>query len=85
MKYYSADQIKKNELGRACSTYGGKEHTWFSWGNLRKGDNLEDPNVDGRIILKCTFEKRDGAQDGAVHQMLCASKYFYFRSRCRAV
>jgi hypothetical protein len=25
MKYYSGDQIKKNELGRACNTYGGKE------------------------------------------------------------
>jgi hypothetical protein len=24
-KYYSHDQIKKNEMGRACSTYGGKE------------------------------------------------------------
>jgi hypothetical protein len=24
-KYYSGDQVKKNEMGRACSTYGGKE------------------------------------------------------------
>ena len=24
-KYYSGDQIKKNEIGRACSTYGRKE------------------------------------------------------------
>jgi hypothetical protein len=22
---YSGDQIKKNEVGRACSTYGGEE------------------------------------------------------------
>ena len=25
MKCYSGDQIKKNEMGRAYSTYGGKE------------------------------------------------------------
>ena len=24
-KYYSGDQSKKNEMGRACSTYGGEE------------------------------------------------------------
>jgi hypothetical protein len=24
-KYYSGDQIKKNEVGGACSTYGGGE------------------------------------------------------------
>jgi hypothetical protein len=25
IKYYSGDQIKKNEMGGACSTYGGDE------------------------------------------------------------
>jgi hypothetical protein len=24
-KYYLGDQIEKNEMGRACSAYGGKE------------------------------------------------------------
>jgi hypothetical protein len=24
-KYYSSDQIEKNEIGRVCSTYGGDE------------------------------------------------------------
>ena len=26
-------------------------HTGFWWGNLRERNHLEDPSVDGRIIL----------------------------------
>jgi len=39
-------------MGAACSTYGGKERfiQGFWWVNLREGDHLVDPGVDGRIL-----------------------------------
>jgi hypothetical protein len=30
-------------------------HTEFWWGNLRGRDNLKDPGVDGRVILRWIF------------------------------
>jgi hypothetical protein len=53
-----SDQIK-NEVGGACSMYGGEGHTGFWWGALSEGDHLEHPGIDGRIILKGIF-KWDG-------------------------
>jgi hypothetical protein len=32
MKYYSGDQIKENETGGPCSTYGGEERCIQSFG-----------------------------------------------------
>jgi hypothetical protein len=33
--------------------------TGFQWGNLREGNHLEEPGIDGRIILKWFIEKWD--------------------------
>ena len=63
-KYYLGYQIE-NEMGGACSTYGGREevHNEFWWGNLREINHLEDPGVDWRIILRWMFRKWDGDHD----------------------
>jgi len=34
-------------------------HTGFWWGNLRERGHLEEPGVDGRIILRFIFRKWD--------------------------
>ena len=48
-------------MGRECSAYGGRREacTGFWWGNPRERGRLEDPGVDGRIILRCIFRKWD--------------------------
>ena len=53
-KYYSGDQIKKNDIGKACSMYVEEAmcKQGFGGGNLRKKRHLEDPGIDGRKILK---------------------------------
>jgi len=37
----------------------GEVYTGFCWGKLRERDHLEDPGVDGRIILRWIFTKWD--------------------------
>ena len=52
----------------ASSIYGGEE--WriegFGWGNLRERDDLEDPGIDWRIILRLIFKKWDGSCTGLI-------------------
>jgi len=37
----------------------GEAYTGFWWGNLRERNRLEDPGIDGRIILRWIFRKWD--------------------------
>jgi hypothetical protein len=38
-------------------------HTGFWWGNLREGDHLKNPGIDGRTLLAWIFEMWDGGMD----------------------
>jgi len=55
------DEIKKNEMGGACGTYGGGERCVQGFGgkNTRERDHWGDQGADGRIILRWIFRKWD--------------------------
>ena len=43
IKYYSGEQIKKNEMGRACSTYGARGGAnRFDWGHWRERNHSKN-------------------------------------------
>jgi hypothetical protein len=50
-------------MGGVSSTFGEEEKCiqGFIGGNLRERDHSEDPDIDGRIILRCIFMKWDVA------------------------
>ena len=50
-----------HHISNAVYVWGrGEVHTGLCWGNLRERDYLEDPGIDGRIILRWIFRKLDG-------------------------
>jgi len=52
IQYFSGDKIEKNEMGAVCSTYGERRGVYrVLWGHLKERDHLEDPGVDGRILI----------------------------------
>jgi len=56
---FSVDKVEKNEMGGACSAYGGEEYTGIWLGKVGIKDHLGKTSVDGRIILKWIFRQRD--------------------------
>jgi hypothetical protein len=46
-------------MGGASSKYGGREEApkGFWLGNLRERDHLEDPGIDGRLMLRWIVRK----------------------------
>ena len=50
--FYPGDHIKKNEMGRSCGMCGGRSGVYTVLvGKPGERNCLEDPGVDGRIIL----------------------------------
>jgi hypothetical protein len=52
-------------MGVVCSTYGGQKRCTegFWWENLSESDNVGDPGVGGKIILRWIFIKWVGGMD----------------------
>jgi len=53
-KFCSGDQIKNNEMGGACGTYGGQETMKHGFGveSPKERKHLQDFAIDVSIILK---------------------------------
>ena len=62
-KYYSGNQIEKDEMGGYVARMGERReevYKGFWWGYVRERDNLVDPGVNGRIILRWISRKWNG-------------------------
>jgi hypothetical protein len=62
----TGDNTKNNEVGGACTMYGGEVYTGLWWGNLRERDHLVDP--DGTIIKA---ESSGSGMGGAWTGLIC--------------
>jgi len=58
---YSSDQLKKNEMGGAYSAYGGQKRRIQGFGGGK--NHLEEPGIDGKIILRWNLRKWDVGYD----------------------
>ena len=59
-KYYSGDKIEKIERVGHVACMDERRGTYkVMVGNMRERDHLEEPGVDGRIILRWIFRKCD--------------------------
>ena len=54
IQYYQGDEIKKNEMGRACGTYGGEKR--FMWSS-RNEIWLDQTLAQRKVILKRILNK----------------------------
>jgi len=57
---YSVDQIEKNEVGHAARMGERRGVCKVLAGKTEGKDCLEDPGVDGSVILRWIFRKWDG-------------------------
>jgi hypothetical protein len=49
--------------GHVVRTGRGEDYTGFWWGNRMETNDLVDPCIEGRIILKWIFRKWNGAMN----------------------
>ena len=49
--------------GHLPRTWRGEVYIGFWWRNLREGDHLEEPGIDGTIILRWIFRTWSGGMD----------------------
>jgi hypothetical protein len=53
-----SDQTKDDELSEASGMHcTNAKRILFCWEKMRERDHLEDPDIEGRIILKLMFKK----------------------------